>query len=172
MRASTLGPHLGHFFVVLHLCAHAMCCDINAYRLPAILITLSPCACVRDQSVRHSSDVLVAVARSAISSSSPLTPEVEGVAVSGGSSGSEGGRGGGGRGVITVYTSLLVPVEVEDELAWLKLPMAVAGVLVFVLFKMFGPGRKTPSPTPQGAPTPSSASTAAASVAVARTARA
>ena len=52
--------------------------------------------------------------------------------------------------MITVYTSLLVPVEVEDELAWLKLPMAVAGVLVFVLFKMFGPGRKTPKPNTSG----------------------
>lgn len=64
--------------------------------------------------------------------------------------GCEPTEGGVDGGVITVYTSLLLPIETEDELAWMKLPMAVAGVLVFVLFKMFGPGKRKPKPNTSG----------------------
>lgn len=53
-------------------------------------------------------------------------------------------------GVVTVFVSLLAPVDPEDELAWLKWPMTVGGVLVFVLFKLFGARNKTPKPNTPG----------------------
>jgi hypothetical protein len=80
----------------------------------------------RDKSSRSSAEVLVAVAHD---TSLPA--------------------GGGGGGAISVYASLLLPVEAEDELAWLRWPMAVGGVLVFVLFKMFGV-KKAPRPNTSG----------------------
>ena len=75
----------------------------------------------REKSSRSPPDVLVAVAYEA--------------------------RGGS---IITVFASLLLPVEPEDELAWLKLPMAAGGVLLFVLFKLCGAKKPKAPNTPAG----------------------
>ena len=59
-------------------------------------------------------------------------------------------EGGSAGGVLTVFLSLLVPIEPEDELAWLKWPMTIGGVLIFVFFKMFGTMKKPKPNTPGG----------------------
>jgi len=96
-------------------------------------ISMSP-KNLRDPSARLVSEVLVSVAHSEV-------PQVV--------QDSSGGSSSDGHGEISVYLSLLQPVEPEDELAWLKWPMTIAGVLCFVLFKMFGT-RKTPKPNTSG----------------------
>jgi hypothetical protein len=101
--------------------------------------TFDKCECnYRDQSSRSVSDVLVAIAHNKMS----LHQEnMDGR--------SQSENNDGEQGEITVFLSLLQPVELEDELAWLKWPMTIGGVLIFVLFKMFGM-KKTPKPNTSG----------------------
>ena len=84
--------------------------------------------CNRDRSTRILPDVLLSIAHNS---------EVD----------EEKDFGSGGE--VHVFLSLLVPIEVEDELAWLQVPMMVGGVAIFILFKLFG-AKKNPKPNTSG----------------------